>query len=74
MYCEWHNVPIRHPDTRVKHWAYGHIVATLLNPRVVTTVSHTCSVTVTRHATVVVAIPSIAHYPTNCKIKIYYLR
>jgi hypothetical protein len=30
---------IRHPDIRVKHCGYGHSVATLLNPRGVTTVS-----------------------------------
>jgi hypothetical protein len=31
---------ISHPDFRVKLCAYGHSVATLLNPRGVTTVSH----------------------------------
>jgi hypothetical protein len=30
---------IRHPDIRVKHYAYGHGVATLLNTRGVATVS-----------------------------------
>jgi hypothetical protein len=65
---------IRHPDIRVKHCAYGHSVATLLNPRGVTTVSHKYSLTAARHATVVVAVPSIVHYPPNFKIKIYYLR
>jgi 3-methyladenine DNA glycosylase Tag len=35
--CEW--ATIRHPNIRVKHCAYGHSVATLLNPRGVTTVS-----------------------------------
>jgi hypothetical protein len=63
---------ISHPDIRVKHCAYGHSVATLLNPRGVTTVSHKYSLTVARHATVVVAVPSIIHHPANCKI--YYFR
>jgi hypothetical protein len=63
---------IRHPDMRVKHCAYGHGVATLLNPRGVT-VSHKYSLTVPRYATVVVAVPSTVHYPANYKIKIYYL-
>jgi hypothetical protein len=44
---------------------YGHSVATLLNPRGVTTVSHSYSLTVARHVTVVVAVPSTAHHPTN---------
>jgi hypothetical protein len=65
---------IWHPDFKVKHCAYGHSVATMQNPRGVTTVSHTYCITVARHATVVVAVPSILHYPINCKIKIYYLR
>jgi hypothetical protein len=30
--------PIRHADIRVKHCAYGHSVATLMNPSCVTTV------------------------------------
>jgi hypothetical protein len=59
---------------RVKHCAYGHSVATVLNPRGVTTVSHNYSLTVARQATMVVALPSIVHYPSNYKIKIYYLR
>jgi hypothetical protein len=46
----------RHPDMRVKHYAYGHSVATLLNPLGVTTVSHKYSLPLARHATVVVAI------------------
>jgi hypothetical protein len=54
---------------RVKHCACGHSVATLLNPRGVTTVSHKYSVTVARHATVVVAVPSTVQYPANYKIK-----
>jgi hypothetical protein len=58
----------------MKHCAYGHSVATLLNPRDVTTVSHKYSLTVERHASVVVAVPSTVHYPDNYKIKIYYLR
>jgi hypothetical protein len=53
--------------------AYGHNVATLLNPRGVTTVSHKYNLTVARHATVVVAVPSTVHHPTNYKMKIYYL-
>jgi hypothetical protein len=60
---------IRHPDIRVKHCACGHIVGTLLNPRGVTTVSHKYSLTVARHATVLVAVPSTVHYPANYKIK-----
>jgi hypothetical protein len=58
---------------RVKHCAYGHSVPTLLNPRRVTTVSHKYNLTVTRHAAVVVAVPSTVHYPANYKIKLYYL-
>jgi hypothetical protein len=49
----------------VKHCAYGHSVATLLSPHDVTTVSHKYSVTAARNATVVVAVPSIVHYPAN---------
>jgi hypothetical protein len=62
---------IGHPDMRVKHCTYGHSVATLLNPRGVTTVSHKYSPTVTIHATVVVAVPSTVHCPANYKIKIH---
>jgi hypothetical protein len=65
---------IRRPDMRVKHCAYGHSVATLLNPLGVTTVSHEYSLMVARHATVVVAVPFTVHYPADYKIKIYYLR
>jgi hypothetical protein len=65
---------IRHPDVRLKTCAYGHSVATLLNPRGVTTVSHRYNLTVARHATVVVAVPSTVHYPSNHKVNIYYLR
>jgi hypothetical protein len=57
---------IRHPGMVVKHCAYGHSVATLLNPCGVTTVSHKRSPL----ATVVVAIPSTIHYPANYEIKI----
>jgi hypothetical protein len=64
---------IRHPDIRVKHCAYGHSVATLLNPRGVTTVYHKYGLTVTRRATVLVAVPSTVHYPANYKMKIFYL-
>jgi hypothetical protein len=39
---------IRHPNIRVKHYAYGHSIATLLNPRRVTSVSHKYSLTVAR--------------------------
>jgi hypothetical protein len=66
--------PIRHPDTRVKHCAYGHSVATQLNPRGVKTVFYKYSQTVASHATVIVAVPSTVHYPANYKIKICYLR
>jgi hypothetical protein len=59
---------------RVKHYAYGHSFATLLNPRGVTTVSHKYSLPLARHATVVVAVPSTVHYPANYKIKMYDLR
>jgi hypothetical protein len=38
------------------------------------TVSHKYSLLVARHAIVVVAVPSTVHYPTNYKLKIYYLR
>jgi hypothetical protein len=55
---------------RVKNCAYGHNVATLLNPRGVITVSQKYSLTVARHATVVVAVPSTVHCPANYKIKI----
>jgi hypothetical protein len=61
---------ISHPYIRVKHCAYRHSVATLLNPRGVATVSHKCSLTVARHATLVVAVPSTVHHPANYKIKI----
>jgi hypothetical protein len=53
---------------------YGYSVATLLKPRGVATISHKYSLTVARHATVVVAVPSTVHYPTNYEIIIYYLR
>jgi hypothetical protein len=59
---------------RVKYCAYGHSVATLLNPIGVTTVSHKYSLTVARHATAVVAVLSTVHYPDNCKMKMYYIR
>jgi hypothetical protein len=65
---------IRYPDTRVKHCAYGHSVSTLLNPSGVSTVSHKYSLTVARHGTMVVAVPSTVHLPANYKIKINYLR
>jgi hypothetical protein len=65
---------ISQPDIRVKHCAYGHSVATLLNPRGITAVYHKYSVTVARHATVVVAVPFTVHYPDNYKIQIHYLR
>jgi hypothetical protein len=64
---------ISHPDMRVKHCAYGHSVATLLNPRYVTTVSHRYRPTDAKYATVVVAVPSTVHDTCNYKIKIYYL-
>jgi hypothetical protein len=61
--------PISRPDIRVKHCAYGYSVATLLNPRGVTTVSHKYSLTAARHATVVVAVPSSVQYPAIYNIK-----
>jgi hypothetical protein len=39
------------------------------NPRGVTTVSKKYSLTVARHATVLLAVPSTVHYPPNYKIK-----
>jgi hypothetical protein len=57
----------------VKHCAYGYIVATMLNPRGVTTVSHKYNLTAARHATVIVAVTSTVHCPAKYKI-IYYLR
>jgi hypothetical protein len=59
---------------RVKHCAYGHSVATLLNSHDVTTVSHKYSPTAARHATVVVAVPLTMHYPADYKKKIYYYK
>jgi hypothetical protein len=56
------NKPTTHPVIRVKYCAYGHSVATLLNPRGVTTESHKYSLTAARHATVVVAVPSTIHH------------
>jgi hypothetical protein len=67
-------ITISQPDIRVKHCAYGHSVATLLNPQSVTTVSYKYSLTFASHATVVVAVPPTVHYPANYKIKIYYFR
>jgi hypothetical protein len=64
---------IERPDIRVKHCAYGHSVATLLHPRGVTTVSHKYSLTVARHVTVIVAVPSTVHYPANYKINEYII-
>jgi hypothetical protein len=58
----------------VKHCAYGHSIATLLNPSGVTTLSHKYSPTVARHANVLVVVPSTIHYPANYTIKIYYFR
>jgi hypothetical protein len=46
----------------------------LLNPSSATTVSHKYSLTVARHKTVVVAVPTTVCCPANYKIKIYYLR
>jgi hypothetical protein len=43
--------PIRRADTRVKNCPYGHSVATLLNPHVVT-FSYKCSLTVVSRAMV----------------------
>jgi hypothetical protein len=58
----------------MKHCACGHSVATLLNPRRVTRVSHKYGLTVARYVTVVVAVPSTEYYPANYKIKIYNLK
>jgi hypothetical protein len=65
---------ISRPDIRVKHYAYGHSVATLLNPRGVATFSHKYNLTVARHATVVVAVLSSVHHPDSYITKIYDLR
>jgi hypothetical protein len=53
----------------VKHYAYGHSVATLLNPPGVTKFSHSY-----RLVTVVMDVPFTIHYHANYKIKTYYLR
>jgi hypothetical protein len=58
-----------HPDMRVKHGAYGHSFATLLISRGFTTVSHNCRLTFAKQATVVVAVSSAVHTPTNYTIK-----
>jgi hypothetical protein len=60
-------VDISHPDIRVKHCAYGHSVATLLNPRGVATVSYKYSLTVATH--VLVAVSPAVHCSGNYKIK-----
>jgi hypothetical protein len=65
---------ISNPHVRVKHCAYGHSVATLLNPLGGTTVSHEYSLTVARYAIVVVAVPSTLRCPANYRIKPYYFR
>jgi hypothetical protein len=59
------------PGTTVKHCAYGHSVATLLNPRGVKAVYHRQS---DMRNCVVVAVPSNVHSPANYKTQIYYLR
>jgi hypothetical protein len=53
---------------RMKRCAYGHSVVTLLNPRGVTRVSHKYSLTVARHVTVVVAVPSTVYYPDDYEV------
>jgi hypothetical protein len=65
---------ISHPHIRVKHCTYGYSVATLLDPLGGTTLFHEYSLTVERHATVVVAVPSTVRYPANYGIKIHYFR
>jgi hypothetical protein len=52
----------------------GKALRLWLNSRGVTTVSRKYSLTVARHATVVVTVPSTVHYLANYKIKIHYLR
>jgi hypothetical protein len=49
---------------------YGYSFAAPLTPLSVTTVYHRYSLTVARHTTVVVAVPSTVHYPDNYKIKV----
>jgi hypothetical protein len=68
----FHLSSISHPHIRVKHCAYGHSVATLLNPLGGTTVSHEYSLTVARYATVVVDVPSTVRYPANYRLKHYF--
>jgi hypothetical protein len=60
-----------HPDVTMKHCAYGDNVATLLNPRGVTTVSHKFSTTIATHATEVVAVPCTVHHPGNYNIRVH---
>jgi hypothetical protein len=74
FFLEYKVFTISHPEMRVKYCVCDHSVVTLLNPRGVATVSHKHSLTVARHAAVVVAVPSTVHHPANYKIKIYYLR
>jgi hypothetical protein len=55
-----YRIAIRHPDTRIKHCAFWPHRCNTANPR-------GCYkfLTIARHATVVVAVPSTAHYPSN---------
>jgi hypothetical protein len=41
---------------------------------IITTVFHKYSLTVARHAAVVVAVPSTVHRPANHKVKVFYFR
>jgi hypothetical protein len=65
---------VNHVNIRVKQCAYGHSIATQLNPCGVTRVSHKYSLMVARHATVVVAVPSTVHCPAKYKVKVFYFR
>jgi hypothetical protein len=49
------------------------MVATVTNPRGVTTFSQRHSITVARYSTVVEAVPSTVYYTAIYEIKIYYL-
>jgi hypothetical protein len=74
---------VSHPGMRVQHWAYGHGVTTMLNPRGVTTMlnprgvtthSQKYSLTVASHGTLVLAVHSTVQHSVNFKIKTCCLR
>jgi hypothetical protein len=53
---------VSHPVIRMKHYAYGHSIATLINPRSGKKITH-------KHSLTVVAVPSTLYYPSNYKVK-----